>query len=66
MIIQTKEPKILRDAHNMGLLNSDAEALNKYKEEKRRAQQFNKLNEDFSGLKSELDEIKTLLKALVK
>lgn len=65
MLIQTEDKSLYRDTKSMALVSKDVEAMNKYKEEKRRQKKLNEVVEDVESLKSDISEIKKLLLQMV-
>lgn len=62
----TDNPDLVRDKKNNAILNTDKEALNKYKEERDfKLKQIKSLN-DVEDLKSDMKQIKNLLKELLQ
>ena len=64
----TDEPTLVRDSESKAILNVDVIGLNKYKQERMKAQQIQNMSKDFENFKkefestrSELSEIKQLL-----
>lgn len=55
--IQTEDTSFARDTHSMALVNTNKLALNKYKEEKRKAQEFQQLKNEVSEMKLMLANI---------
>lgn len=53
-------------SHDGVLINKDNEALAAYKRKKMKEQQLENVIEDMNNLKSDISEIKELLKGLVK
>ena len=71
-IIQTEDPKFLRDTHSKALLNTDYNALQQHRREKLYFQkQQNDINilrgqvEELNTIRVEMLEIKTLLKEII-
>lgn len=62
---KTKYEGIVKEREGV-LLNVDNEALKQYKMNKQRVQKMNKLEEDVAELKQTINNIETLLRALVK
>ena len=48
------------------LINTDNKSLNAYKNKKKREQMFDTMQEDIVSLKSDIEEIKDLLKGLAR
>ena len=71
-IIQTEDPKFLRDTHSKALLNTDYNALQQHRREKLYFQkQQNDINilrgqvEELCTIRVEMLEIKTLLREII-
>ena len=71
-IIQTEDPRFLRDTHSKALLNTDYNALQQHRREKLYFQkQQNDINilrgqvEELNTIRVEMLEIKTLLKEII-
>ena len=71
-MIQTDDPRFLRDTHSKALLNTDYNALQQHRREKLYFQkQQNDINilrsqvEELSTIRVEMLEIKTLLKQII-
>ena len=71
-MIQTDDPRFLRDTHSKALLNTDYNALQQHRREKLYFQkQQNDINilrgqvEELSTIRVEMLEIKTLLKNII-
>ena len=71
-LIQTEDPKFLRDTHSKALLNTDYNALQQHRREKLYFQkQQNDINilrvqvEELNTIRVEMLEIKTLLKEII-
>jgi hypothetical protein len=61
----TADGKLKRPDENKGaLISQDVRGLDAYKKKKAAAAAINKLEKDVSELKSDLDEIKTILRAM--
>ena len=58
-------PDLKRDIHSKAILNADSTGLNKYKEERDKQLKINKVLSETEALKSDMDEIKALLKELL-
>jgi hypothetical protein len=60
--LKVKEhPELVRDKESKAILNTDRNALNKYKEEREHKLKLNKIIEEHDVIKNELSEIKSLL-----
>lgn len=57
---------LIRDMNSNAILNTDTEALNKYKEERDFKLKLNRIVQEHEQVKTELSEIKSLLMQLVK
>jgi hypothetical protein len=58
--------ELRRDAESMGIVNTDREALHKYREEREFKRQLAKVVIEHEQIKNELGEIKQLLLLLTK
>lgn len=65
MFIQTDDNNLFRDTRSMALVSKDCESLNKYKEEKARQKKLNDLCGEVQTLRSDIDQIKSLLLQMV-
>jgi hypothetical protein len=57
---------LVRDAKSNAVLNTDLDALDKYKKRRAREKQVNKVVEEVDSLRQEMTEIKSLLMQLVQ
>jgi hypothetical protein len=57
---------LLRDKNSKAILTNNSESLNKYKEERALKQKLASIAEDYDGLKSEVSEIKDMLKLILE
>jgi len=55
----------VRDEHNQALLCADVLKRDQFMRKRREQQRVQKLEEDFSAMKSDVEEIKQLLKQLI-
>ena len=62
---KTEKPGLYKTSEGF-LINKDNDALNAYKKRKRKEQALDVMQDQISELKSDLDEIKALLKGLAK
>lgn len=62
---KTEKPGIYRTSEGF-LINKDNDALDAYKKRKRKEQAVDRLQEQISELRTDLDEIKDLLKGLAR
>lgn len=62
---KTEVPGIYKDGEGV-LINKDNEALRAYKFQKLQRQKYNAIEEEVKTIKSDLSEIKELLKGLIK
>lgn len=67
------EPHLLRDPYSKGIINSDSEALNKYKEARKKLNNIRILSveqellkKEQNELKQDIEEIKSLLYKLLE
>lgn len=65
MEMKTDVPGIYKTSDG-ALINKDNTALAAYKARKEKEKRLDKLENDLSGLKNDMDEIKTLLRGLAK
>jgi hypothetical protein len=63
---KTDVPGIYKNPDTGALINKDNKALQAYKLRKQKEDRFNMFEEDVAGLKSDMQEIKELLRGLVK
>jgi hypothetical protein len=59
-------PDLVREAASNAILNIDNRALNKYKEEREEKRRLMNVMKENENLRSEVDEIKQMLKALTE
>lgn len=62
---KTEVPGLYRSGKGV-LINKDNESLMAYKKRKYREQEIDKMKEDLSSLKDDIQEIKNLLRGLIK
>jgi hypothetical protein len=60
-----KNPSLIRDMNTQAILNKDIEKLNAYKKERDYRFRVNKMVEEFDDVKSDILEIKNLLKKIL-
>jgi hypothetical protein len=69
MLVQVEDTKFVRDTNSRALINQDYAARDEYYSKVKMVtankNEINKLNDDVLGLKSEITEIKELLKQLL-
>ena len=69
MLVQVEDTKFVRDTNSRALINQDYAAREEYYSKVKmltaNKNEINKLNDDVLGLKSEISEIKELLKQLL-
>ena len=58
-------PDLLRCGDSKAIINNDTSSLNKYREERAKQQKLNKIIEENDTMKSDIAEIKTLLKTFL-
>lgn len=58
-------PDLARSKDNSAILNTNLDALNKYKEEREQRRKLKEIAEDYDHLKSDVNEIKSLLKEIL-
>jgi peptidoglycan hydrolase CwlO-like protein len=64
-MIKTEVQGIYKKSEGV-LINKDDDALASYKKQKMRNKRIEKMEEDMTSLKSDIEEIKNLLRGLVK
>ena len=57
---------LVRDVTNHALLNNNLDALNAYKQKKKRSQQIETLGAEINNLKSDMTEIKQMLNQIIQ
>lgn len=63
---KTDVPGIFKNPTTGALINKDNKALQAYKLRKQKEERFNMVEQDLAGLKNDMQEIKELLRGLVK
>lgn len=66
MLLQTQVPDFSRDETTGALVNTNANAYRLYKQQRQNQQTVESLNIELSSVKSEVDELKTLIKKLLE
>lgn len=66
MLSKTSDPNFYRDESNHALINTNASAYKLYKQRREGEKTISSLNEDVKGLKSEVTELKNLIKELME
>lgn len=61
----TDEPNLVRDTNSNAILNVNKEALNKYKQEREKQFQIQKVISEHEEIKKDISEIKQLLLQLM-
>jgi hypothetical protein len=59
-------PDLVRDRNSNAILNNDAEALNKYREERERLLKVKNAVNEVETLRNDVNEIKEMLQLLLK
>lgn len=62
------EPGLVRDAYSSAILSSDLREKERFKQNQRKEANINKINdieEDVKNMKSDIEEIKNLLKVMI-
>jgi hypothetical protein len=59
------EPDLIRENDSKAILNTNAKELNKYKQEREERMKMKKLLEESEVMKSDITEIKSLLRELL-
>jgi hypothetical protein len=65
-LIKTEVEGIYRDTENNALLNRDTSSLEVYKKMKKKNNEIYSLREEVDNMKSDINEIKTLLTQIVE
>lgn len=65
MDLKTNIPGLYRSEKGY-LINKDNEGLNAYKKQKNAARKVNEIESEIKSIKNDMEEIKTLLKGLIK
>ena len=65
-LIKTEVEGIYRDTENNALLNRDTSSLEVYKKMKKKNNEIYSLREEVDSMKSDINEIKTLLTQIVE
>ena len=64
--LKVKENKdLIRSADNKAILNTNLKELNKYRQEREEKLKLKRLSEDSEKMKSDIEEIKSLIKQLI-
>lgn len=66
MIIKTDDISFNRDSTNHALINTNAEAYSLYKQKRLQQKNHNDLQGQIDNLKSDLDDIKSMLSVLIR
>lgn len=66
MLLKTNEPGIFRDSSSSTLINTDAAAYKAYKQQRNSTRTIETLNTELDNMRSEVDELKNLVKELLK
>lgn len=61
----TDEPNLVRDTNSNAILNINSEALNKYKQEREKSLQIQRVISEHEEIKKDISEIKQLLLQLM-
>lgn len=64
--LKVKEDKdLIRSADSKAILNTNLKELNKYRQEREEKLKLKRLSEDSEKMKSDIEEIKSLIKQLI-
>ncbi len=66
MIIKTDDSNFNRDSTNHALINTNAEAYSLYKQQRIQQKNHGDLQGQINNLKSDLDDIKSMLSVLIR
>ena len=58
-------PDLARSKENSAILNTNSDALNKYKEEREQRLKLKEIAEDYDDLRSDVNEIKSMLEKIL-
>lgn len=58
-------PDLVRQKHSKAILNVDVKELNKYKQEREEKMRLKRLLDESDQMKSDIEEIKSLLRQLI-
>jgi cell division protein FtsB len=65
-LIKTQNPDFSRDESNYALINTNVSAFNLYKQQRKNRNNITAQDKEIDNLKSEINELKLLVKQLVK
>lgn len=65
-LIKTQNPDFCRDESNYALINTNVSAFNLYKQQRKNRKNINAQEKEIENLKSEINELKSLVKHLIK
>lgn len=66
MIVKTEDTNYNRDERNFALINSNAEAYQMYRRQRAQFMENNGLQRQIDDLKSDMTDIKSMLKVLIQ
>jgi hypothetical protein len=65
-VVKVKDvPGMVRDTSNQAVLNTDISALEAYKRKRKKQQEIDEVISDINNMKSDMDQIKTLMQRLL-
>lgn len=59
-------PGLVRDMSNQAVLNTDVAALEAYRRKRNKQQELNEVISDINNMKSDIDQIKSLMQRLLE
>lgn len=65
MIRIQNNPHLFRDADSKGIINTDIASLQEHRNRRKFAMDMNTINSEITGMKNDINDIKTLLHALL-
>ncbi len=65
-LVKTQHPDFFRDESNSALINTNVNAYKQYKLQREQRKKLARQDKEVNNLKNELDELKQIIKQLVK
>ena len=66
MIVKTEDSDFLRDQSNYALINSNINAYNLYKQQRKQQYDFSNVQQEIDMLKTDISDIKNMLGILIQ
>lgn len=60
-----ENPDLVRTKENSAIINTNLEALNKYKEEREQRRKLNEIAQDYDRLRADVGEMKSMLEKIL-